>query len=228
MIKQLLQQAKTLATRYRPGRQRQSEQNQWESRWATPDFAPSWRIQTIPHELEEVVAQQWFSPGGHLLDIGCGRGECANWLAQKGFTVLGIDFAPSAIARAQATYPENERLQFRVLDICQAVPDHSFQFLFDRGCYHTIPEANRPHYVQHVASAASPGAHFLLLHRTHGDPNQPAVSPDEQAKRNQQTFDQIKREFQATFEIVEMKPSQLPRVPPALPVPSVVLWLVRR
>ena len=83
MIKQLLQQAKTLARRYRPGWRLQSEQNQWESRWATPDFAPSWRIQTIPHEVEEVVAQQWFSPGGHLLDIGCGRGECANWLAQK-------------------------------------------------------------------------------------------------------------------------------------------------
>lgn len=227
MIKQLFQQAKTWATRYQPGRQRQSEQNQWESRWAAPDFAPSWRTQTIPHELEAAVAQQWFSPGGHLVDIGCGRGECANWLAQKGFTVLGIDFAPSAIARAQATYPENERLQFRVLDICQAAPEHSFQLLFDRGCLHTIPEDNRPAYVQHVASAASPGAHFLLLHRTHGDPNQPTVSPDEQTKRNQQTFDRLKREFQATFEIVKMKPSHISRVPPALPVPSVMLWLVR-
>lgn len=228
MIKQLLQQAKTLATRYLPGWRWQSEQNQWESRWAAANFAPSWRIQTIPHGLEAAVAQQWFSPSAHLLDIGCGRGECANWLAQKGFTVLGIDFARSAIARAQATYAENERLQFHVLDICQAAPEHSFQLLFDRGCYHTIPEYNWPHYVQHVASAASRGTHFLLLHRTHGDPNQPIVSSDEQTKRNQQTFDRLKREFQTTFEIVKMKPSHLPRVAPALPVPSVVLWLVQR
>src|SRR5438128_10839827 len=41
-------------------------------------------------------------PGRRVLEIGCGGGQAALVLAGKGFTVTGVDFAPSAIAIARA------------------------------------------------------------------------------------------------------------------------------
>jgi 2-polyprenyl-3-methyl-5-hydroxy-6-metoxy-1,4-benzoquinol methylase len=45
----------------------------------------------IPQEVQDAVDSGWFSPGSSALDIGCGMGEIAAWLAQQGFNVLGID-----------------------------------------------------------------------------------------------------------------------------------------
>ena len=39
---------------------------------------------------------------GRALDIGCGTGVHAMWLASRGFDVLGIDVAPRAVERAEA------------------------------------------------------------------------------------------------------------------------------
>jgi SAM-dependent methyltransferase len=38
---------------------------------------------------------------GRLLDPGCGNGKSAVWLARQGFTVVGIDLAPSAVEQAR-------------------------------------------------------------------------------------------------------------------------------
>ncbi len=39
---------------------------------------------------------------GRVLDVGCGTGENALYLASRGYTVLGIDGAPTAVERARA------------------------------------------------------------------------------------------------------------------------------
>ena len=39
---------------------------------------------------------------GTALDIGCGEGADALWLKNHGWDVLGIDFAPTAVARTKA------------------------------------------------------------------------------------------------------------------------------
>ena len=41
-------------------------------------------------------------PAGTALDIGCGEGADAQWLHENGWQVLGIDFAPTAVARTRA------------------------------------------------------------------------------------------------------------------------------
>jgi len=41
------------------------------------------------------------SPGGHLLDIGCGPGDCAHRFLKAGFTVDAIDASPGMVSRAR-------------------------------------------------------------------------------------------------------------------------------
>lgn len=200
------------------------KQARWEECWASHRES-AWRITGIPRELQEAVEQGWFPPGADVLDIGCGRGECAAWLAQQGLTLLGIDFAPSAIAQAKASYGESQQLQFAVLDICRAAPQRRFQALFDRGCLHGVPAQDRPAYVRHVARAALPGAHFLLMHKAVGD------ALDGTTPAYQQTADRIRREFQDTFDLVDMRQIVIPREGgprPKPPVPALAIWLVRK
>ena len=52
-------------------------------------------------ELVRLVTDGTLTPGS-ALDLGCGVGDNAIFLAQHGFTVTGVDFADAAIERARA------------------------------------------------------------------------------------------------------------------------------
>lgn len=52
-------------------------------------------------ELVELVSSGRLRPG-RAVDLGCGTGANAVFLAQHGFEVTGIDFAPAALAKATA------------------------------------------------------------------------------------------------------------------------------
>ncbi|TLQ42567.1 methyltransferase, FxLD system [Streptomyces marianii] len=55
--------------------------------------------------------------GGRTLDVGCGTGELAAYLASLGYAVDAVDFAGSAIARAREEHPEAEGVRWLQLDI---------------------------------------------------------------------------------------------------------------
>jgi SAM-dependent methyltransferase len=49
----------------------------------------------------------------NVLEIGCGKGTAAQFLKRRNNRVLGIDIAPTAIAKAQASFPD---IEFRCMD----------------------------------------------------------------------------------------------------------------
>jgi SAM-dependent methyltransferase len=49
----------------------------------------------------------------NVLEIGCGKGTTAQFLKRRNNRVLGIDIAPTAIARAQSSFPD---IEFRCMD----------------------------------------------------------------------------------------------------------------
>ncbi|MFC7471555.1 class I SAM-dependent methyltransferase [Actinomadura keratinilytica] len=42
---------------------------------------------------------------GHALDLGCGEGADAHWLARHGWRVTAVDIAPTALRRAAEAAP---------------------------------------------------------------------------------------------------------------------------
>src|ERR1700730_17648635 len=63
--------------------------------------ATPWDHTTPPPELVEVIdGERRISPG-RALDLGCGTGNSSIYMAERGWTVTGIDFARPAIERAR-------------------------------------------------------------------------------------------------------------------------------
>lgn len=136
----------------------------WEAMWGRADFAPPWLGRGAGREIAAAVTDGWFPAGATVLDVGCGQGEVAAWLAERGFRVLGIDIAAAAIARAQSRYGALPGLEFLTHDICAAAPPgRGCRVLIDRGCLHQITDEDAPHYRRNLSAVAAPDARLLLF-----------------------------------------------------------------
>ena len=66
-----------------------------------------------------------FPAAGHALDIACGQGVAAVWLAQRGLQVVGFDVSPVAIEQARAFALRSgaiDRCRFDVVDLDDGLP----------------------------------------------------------------------------------------------------------
>jgi SAM-dependent methyltransferase len=114
-------------------------------------------------------------PVGRALDVGCGTGTNAIWLAQHGYEVLGVDVAPLAIEKACAKLPPGLSCRFATLDFLAEKPEGGpFQLVFDRGCFHVFDEpADRAKLAARVATVLAPDGIWLsLIGSTEGPPRE--------------------------------------------------------
>ena len=102
---------------------------------------------------------------GDVLDVGCGTGENALYLASLGRRVLGIDAAPTAIARAK------EKAAARGVPAAFLVADalelgklrRRVETVVDCGMFHALDPAQRRTYAHSLTEVLSPGGTLLLL-----------------------------------------------------------------
>lgn len=98
------------------------------------------------------------------IDLGCGTGDNAIFLAQRDFDVTGVDYAPSAIAKAKQKAEEaGVTVAFHVDDLTRLRGDYgTFDLLVDYSTLDDLRPAAREQYVRSVLPLARPGALFLL------------------------------------------------------------------
>jgi cyclopropane fatty-acyl-phospholipid synthase-like methyltransferase len=102
---------------------------------------------------------------GPVLDAGCGTGEHALFFAARGHRVVGIDFVPEAIRRAQAKAAQRGlSAEFLVKD-ATALRDWGERFasVIDCGLFHVFSDADRRRYVPGLAQVLEPGGRLFLM-----------------------------------------------------------------
>jgi len=99
---------------------------------------------------------------GAVLDIGCGSGELALYLAGRGLTVLGIDRSPLAISKAQAkAAARGLSARFPIADAV-ALGDlgEAFDTVVDSGLLHVLSDDGRTALVAGLRTAVLLGGHY--------------------------------------------------------------------
>ena len=102
-----------------------------------------------------------------VLEVGCGTGTNAIWLAGRGFDVVAVDMSSKAIELAtdKAAAAGVDSIRFRCLDLIKEPPvrDGSIDFVFDRGVFHSVSKESRAAYSERVYHALRPGGHWFSL-----------------------------------------------------------------
>jgi 2-polyprenyl-3-methyl-5-hydroxy-6-metoxy-1,4-benzoquinol methylase len=122
-------------------------------------FRPPWDSGISPPELLDFIAKH---PAGRAIDLGCGTGTNAVTLAEHGWQVTGIDFAPRAIQIALGKARKaGVAVTFLVGEVTgvNGLVDH-FDFALDLGCFHGIP--NREAYLSALNRLLLPGGYWLM------------------------------------------------------------------
>ncbi len=125
---------------------------------------PPWSIGEPQPEIAALIEQGKFH--GDVLDAGCGEAAVSLYLAERGFTTVGLDLSPTAIdmAREEAVRRGLTNASFQVADIASFTGyDRRFGTIVDSTLFHSMPVEQRDGYQQSIVRAAAPGASYFVL-----------------------------------------------------------------
>ena len=141
------------------------------SDWATPaaSTTPDWasapaleRPRTpVSEGLIEVASAM--APG-KALDLGCGEGQNAVWLAERGWIVQAVDMSPGAVAEARdyaAAAGVDRTIVFDVADVAGWTPVSRYDLVY---CTFALPARGmgRSRMLDMAAAAVAPGGTILI------------------------------------------------------------------
>ena len=147
---------------------KEEKHRQFSERYAEGDVP--WDDDLPPPELRAAVASR---PPGRALDLGCGYGRAAIYLARQGWHVDAIDFVTIAIEeakrRAAATGAE---VSFHVADVTDLSFLHKeYDLALDVGCAHSLKTDELRAFSNEVSRLLRSGGLFLLFARIATDGN---------------------------------------------------------
>nr|WP_232005895.1 class I SAM-dependent methyltransferase [Mycobacterium sp. 852013-50091_SCH5140682] len=116
-------------------------------------------------QLERVAADL---PAGRALDLGCGEGGDAVWLAERGWQVTAADVSETALQRAAAeaaTRGVSDRIVFERHDFSESLPGGDFDLVSAQFLQSPIA-MDRTLFLRRAADAVTPRG--LLVVVDHG------------------------------------------------------------
>lgn len=177
---------------------------------------PPWNIGEPQPELAELIRAGKIR--SDVLDAGCGYAELSLALAADGYTVVGIDLTPTAVAAANRVAQERNlsSASFVQADITTFTGyEGRFNTIIDSTLYHSLPVEGRDAYLNSVHRAAAPGAGYYILVFAKG------AFPHGFPGPNEVTEDELRAAVSKYWEIDEIRPAwihahmpQMPDMPP--------------
>jgi len=173
-----------------------SELERWDNRYVIADTP--WDTGNPSTELQRVIVEDKIQPCT-AIDLGCGTGTNAVWLAELGFDVTALDFSPTAIDLArQRKARAAAHIRFLTADVLDPPDDIGgpYRFFFDRGCYHVVREIDVGRYLGTLERITELGSVGLVLA---GNSNEPRTGPPVVSEA------EIRAELGSLFEIVRLR-----------------------
>jgi SAM-dependent methyltransferase len=128
---------------------------------------PPWDVGGPQSAMSALLAD--YPPMDPILDVGCGSGDLAIYLAQLGHPVTGIDFVEAAIAQAREkarSLPAEtaRRLEFQVADALHpSLLQRPFGSVVDSGFFHLFDPDQGDRFIDDLAQTLLPGGRYYLL-----------------------------------------------------------------
>lgn len=150
----------------------------WDERYRDSELV--WGAEPNRWVAQELAA---LAPGT-AVDLACGEGRNALWLAGRGWRVIGVDFSAVALEKARTLEsgqpPEAPRVAWVHGDAVSYRPDAPVDLAL--LCYLHLPAAQRREAVRNAARSLAPGGTLLVvghdsanLAEGTGGPQDPAV-----------------------------------------------------
>lgn len=129
-----------------------------------------------------LVAEAAGLDAGRALDVACGEGRNAIWLAERGWQVTGVDFSPVGLEKARSLAAARRvTVDWVTADLLEFEPEaraYDLVIVF----YLQVPAAERREILRRIAAAVAPGGRLLVvahdstnLEHGHGGPRNPDV-----------------------------------------------------
>lgn len=137
----------------------QTAQEYWEAHYGERERIWSGRVNAqLPGILAGVAP-------GRALDLGCGEGGDAVWLAENGWQVTAVDISETAIGRAAAAADARgvrDRIEFERHDLSDTFPEGTFDLISAQFLHSTV-RLERPQILRNAADAVAPGGRLVIV-----------------------------------------------------------------
>ena len=177
----------------------------------TPLDEIPWNHEQPPELMVELLDSGKVKPC-HVLDLGCGAGNYAIYLASKGFDVTAIDISPTAIKIAkQNARAKKVKCEFLAADVIENFPQlpEPFGFVYDWGLLHHIPPEHRPQYTRNLHNILSDTGLYLCLCFNEKDAYFEGTGKTRQSNRGTTIYlsseQELKQLWQPYFEIIDFR-----------------------
>jgi SAM-dependent methyltransferase len=134
-------------------------QAHWEAHYGERDRVWSGRVNV---QFADVVTDL---PPGRALDLGCGEGADAVWLAERGWDVIAVDISETALGRAAKEAMSRgvaARIDFVQIDLSDGFPDGTFDLVSAQFLHSTV-YLDRSTILANAAAALRPGGVLVIV-----------------------------------------------------------------
>jgi SAM-dependent methyltransferase len=153
------------------------KRSDWNARYAGSDLV--WGAEPNRFVFAELCGR---APTGRALDLACGEGRNAIWLAERGWAVTAVDFSDAAIERAKRlAAARGVEVEWLTADLASYVPRPA-SFALVLIAYLQLPGAELRHVLGRAAAALEPAGELLMIGHARrnlaegiGGPRDPAV-----------------------------------------------------
>lgn len=135
---------------------------EWNARYIANELP--WDSGVASKELIRVLDEEKIAPC-RAAELGCGTGTNSVYLASRGFDVTGMDCSPVALEQARKkAAAASSKAEFLEADLCRFNQQlEAFEFIFDRGCYHSVRRVDIAGFLRTLRQLSKPGTRYLML-----------------------------------------------------------------